>query len=536
MLELLKTTKSFGSLSSPMAIIGEAFGAEEEKQGQPFCGSSGQLQDSVLVSAGWMRQKTYMDNVFTFHPPNNNIDSYIEFHDRKPPTVTQTFLDYQKALGERLSQFDGNIIVAVGATSMYALTGYYNKITKRRGSIYPCTLVPGKKVLITVHPAAVLREYDLIYPYTMDFKRAVIETTYPEIRYPQRGIQIASSFNDAYEYVTNIKDGIVGFDIEVVNREISCLAIAKSPSDVMCIPFYSKGSNAFTLDDEAIIWQAIGILLKDQNVEKVFHNAVFDCTFMFNRYGLITRNIGDTMIGQAIVAPNLPKGLDFITSIYTREPYYKDDGKQYFKLFTDEESFWRYNAKDAACTIECYAPIMRDVKAMGNYDVYKRHVRLVPPLMLMSDHGIKMDETGLQVMSKDAEAELEKLQKQLNEIAGEELNIGSPKQIQTYFYVKKGLKAYVSRKTGSVTADEEALTRIAIKGFKEAEIILKMREIAKANSTYYKIKLVGGRLKCSYNPVGAANTGRLSSGKTIFGDGGNMQNQPRNMKNMMIAD
>lgn len=527
--------KPEGDPRSKIAIIGEAGGREEGATGRPFVGASGQLQDGVLASAGYLRSRVYLDNVVPIQPAGNNITPYIDVSGRNP-TVSAEGKAYIDQLRERLLKIEANIIVAVGATSMFALTGYHDKITKRRGSIYPCTLVPGKKVLVTVHPAAVLREYNLLYPYMHDMKRAVDESAFPQLIYPERSIKTSPTYAEAITYLDEIVSGQIGFDIEVVNNEVSCLAVAKSPSDVMSIAFYKGGQNFFSLDEEALIWQKIALIMIDDRITKVLQNAFFDLSFIFSKYGIIANNIEDTMVAQAIVAPNLPKGLDFITSIYTKEPYYKDEGKKYFKLFTDEDSFWRYNAKDAAVTIEAFPLILNDVVKLGSESTYRRHIRMIPPLIFMSQHGIRMDVDGLRKKSQDAEKQLAELQAELDLLTKDPINIASPKQVQTYFYVTKGAKPYVSRTTGAVTSDDEALTRLAIKGFKEAEIILKMRKLAKAKGTYYDIKLVNGRLKCSYNPVGAADTGRLSSGKTIFDEGGNMQNQPEDMKEMMIAD
>lgn len=527
--------KPEGDPRSKIAIIGEAGGREEGATGRPFVGSSGQLQDGVLASVGWLRSKVYFDNVVPIQPSSNDITPYIDCSGRNPKVSAegQAYIDQ---LRTRLQLVEANVIVAVGATSMFALTGYHDKITKRRGSMYPCTLVPGKKVLVTVNPAAVLREYNLLYPYMHDMRRAVDESGFPELVYPERSIKTCPTYAEAITYLDEIIGGQIGFDIEVVNNEVSCLAVAKSPSDVMSIAFYSKGQNFFANDEEALIWQKIALIMLDSKITKVLQNAFFDLSFLFSKYGIIANNIEDTMVGQAIIAPSLPKGLDFITSVYTKEPYYKDEGKKYFKLFTDEESFWRYNAKDAACTLEAIDPIIRDVQKLGNEAVYRRHIRMINPLIFMSQHGIKMDVEGLQRKSAEAEARLAELQAELNTYTKEPINISSPKQVQTYFYVTKGAKPYVSRTTGSITSDDEALTRLTIKGFEEAGIILEMRKLAKAKGTYYNIKLVDGRLKCSYNPVGAADTGRLSSGKTIFDEGGNMQNQPEDMKEMMLAD
>ncbi len=91
-------------------------------------------------------------------------------------------------------------------------------------------------------------------------------------------------------------------------------------------------------------------------------------------------------------------------------------------------------------------------------------------------------------------------------------------------------------KNGRPTVDEVALTKIAAKGHDEARMILDIRGERKLCGTYLDMNLdPDGRMRCSYNPIGAS-TGRLSSSKTIFGTGGNLQNQPPIMRNFMLID
>ena len=115
-------------------------------------------------------------------------------------------------------------------------------------------------------------------------------------------------------------------------------------------------------------------------------------------------------------------------------------------------------------------------------------------------------------------------------------NPNSVKQLKDYFYIHKGIKPYVSRTTGNPTTDEDALKRLLRKGHKEAELLLEIRGLTKLKSTYLDVTLdEDKRLRCAMNPVGT-KSGRLSSSKTIFGTGTNMQNQPKEMKKFMLAD
>ncbi len=113
--------------------------------------------------------------------------------------------------------------------------------------------------------------------------------------------------------------------------------------------------------------------------------------------------------------------------------------------------------------------------------------------------------------------------------------------MQEYFYEIKRLPPYkktviVDGERRSVTTcDEKALKRIAGQGFREAQMALEVRHLSKMKSTYYVIVLdKDDRLRCSFNPI--TKQGRFSSGKTIFGTGANLQNQPSEMKRRMFPD
>jgi DNA polymerase I-like protein with 3'-5' exonuclease and polymerase domains len=85
-----------------------------------------------------------------------------------------------------------------------------------------------------------------------------------------------------------------------------------------------------TAEQEMQTWLAIAQILEDPRITKIGQNIIFDASFLLRKYGIKTRNVQDTMIQTGILTPDFPKGLDFITSVYTKEPYYKDIGKLAF--------------------------------------------------------------------------------------------------------------------------------------------------------------------------------------------------------------
>lgn len=203
-----------------------------------------------------------------------------------------------------------------------------------------------------------------------------------------------------------------------------------------------------------------------------------------------------------------------------------------------------YNAKDAAATKIIYDGVNQEIKQLNNEDTYKHTLQLFAPLSYMMIRGIKVDHDALQELKKKCEVSIDDYQKKLNTIAKRHLKFNSSQDCSRYFYGEKGIAPYTKKGKGgtsSVTCDDKALQRLA-KGtstrapMEEARIIQRMRQLSKLKGTYLEIIFdKDGRLRCSYNPRGT-RFGRLSSSKTVFATGMNMQNLPPAFQQFLVAD
>lgn len=530
-----------GPLDAKICFVGEAPGSEEERAGRGFVGQSGQLLFKLAAGVGIIRSECYVTNVVKEKPKDNDIGHFITFKmGHAYPTLW--YENYEKDLHDELWNTNCNVYVAVGGVALYALTRM-SAVSKRRGSILEGVLrtkngTRSIKVIPIIHPAAALRQYTLIHTITLDLKRVLEESNYPDIRLPSRAIQVRPTYMDSIAFLHNCKQSpIVAFDIEVMRGEVSCISFAPTPYEVISIPFVAGGGDYFTPDQEVEIWKLIASILEDPNIIKVGQNIVFDTTFLFRKYGIIPRGtLEDTMIGQAIMYPDFPKGLDFICSMHTKEPYYKDEGKKHFKIGGNEVDFWIYNAKDSAVCLEALPKIKGDLEFSNNLKAYEVQCQLVKPLIYIQERGIKIDVLGLKKESERIDAKIKELTHDLHVVTGYELNPGSSQQVQHYFYKIKGEKPYLNRQTGKPTADKNAIKRLARKGYKEAQIIQEISTLSYMKSHFLDVNLdTDNRLRCSFNPVGT-ESGRLSSSETIFDTGTNMQNLPMEFRKYMIPD
>ncbi len=110
-----------GNLDSPIMIIGEAPGIEEDKSSSMFRGEIGELLDKMLLAIEITRKNTYCTYAVNFRPPE----------DRKP--TSQEIKRYSIFLRDHISIIDPKIIVLMGSSAMEAITGISDKISSERG-------------------------------------------------------------------------------------------------------------------------------------------------------------------------------------------------------------------------------------------------------------------------------------------------------------------------------------------------------------------------------------------------------------------
>ena len=137
------TVFAVGAADSDIMFIGEAPGADEDKQGKPFVGASGKLLDLMLQSIGLSRETNcYITNILPWRPPGNRTPNQSEINLCMP------------FVRKHIELFNPKIIVLLGACPLNALMESNYAITKIRGHWFNYGGIP---VLPTYHPAYLLR-------------------------------------------------------------------------------------------------------------------------------------------------------------------------------------------------------------------------------------------------------------------------------------------------------------------------------------------------------------------------------------------
>ena len=169
------------------------------------------------------------------------------------------------------------------------------------------------------------------------------------------------------------------------------------------------------------------------------------------------------------------------------------------------------------------AELEKKLLAQGMYDLYSRiESPLIDVLLNMENGGIKLDKRIVQKLAREINKELLQLTKRIHQLAGEEFNLNSPRQLEAILFEKLKLPAKKRTKTGHST-DVEVLKKL-VKYHKLPQLMLDYRQLSKLKSTYIGPlpKLIDpgtGRLHTTFNQVGTA-TGRISSSNP------NLQNIP----------
>ena len=139
-----------GDPSSPLVLVGEGPGDQEDKSGRPFVGRAGQLLDKALVDAGLSRETVYICNTVKCRAADWSTGK----PQNRPPTEQETALCRQWLLPQ-LSMIAPTVILCVGAPSAKNLIRKYFAITKERGLYNECEYA--KTAIATLHPSYILR-------------------------------------------------------------------------------------------------------------------------------------------------------------------------------------------------------------------------------------------------------------------------------------------------------------------------------------------------------------------------------------------
>jgi len=150
-----------GNIKGGIFIIGEAPGKDEDMQGRPFVGKSGQLLDTILAACGFTRNEhVFISNIVKCRPPDNRV-----------PTPQEALVCMPWLL-KQIEISDPKILIFLGATALKYMAGPEYRITRERGNWINWQ---NRLAMPVYHPAALLRNPSLKRDTWEDFKKIVIK-------------------------------------------------------------------------------------------------------------------------------------------------------------------------------------------------------------------------------------------------------------------------------------------------------------------------------------------------------------------------
>jgi uracil-DNA glycosylase len=320
-----------------IALIGEAWGEQEERERTPFVGPSGYYLNQWLAAVGIRRSDCLVTNVFALRPkPTNDVANLCGkksevSHGFGPLSsgkyVLDRYLGELVRLRDELNSFHPGLIIALGGTAAWACSGD-GRVSQVRGTVFTATRLGNTKTIATYHPAAVLRDWSLRPIILMDLAKAERESHFLEIRRPQRFITIDPSLRDLWDYFPKLSGAkMIAVDIETAGSQVTCIGFAPTINEALHVPFtdprQADGNYWRTTQEELKALDFVRRVLA-LPVPKVFQNGLYDAQFLWRTLGLPTANwTDDTMLLSHALNPELEKGLAFMGSLMTDEPAWK---------------------------------------------------------------------------------------------------------------------------------------------------------------------------------------------------------------------
>jgi uracil-DNA glycosylase family 4 len=504
-------------------LVGEAPGKTENDTGLPFKGRAGTTLNTLLSQAGIIRSQCLIANVARDRPPNNSINHY--FLDKSCKVPTPRMLEYVALLQKEIEDYKPNVVVPLGNTALWALTGRKG-IKHARGSVTTSTLVPGQKILPTYHPQAVGYDWTIATTVVMDLKKALYHSKFPDVPEDKRQLIIDPTKEHFIELCTRLLDEKepVAVDIEAVQAHINRIGFSNSTFWAFTLGILKGIVPLFPEKDELEIWEWIARVVSELPI--IYHNATYDLSVLFLRNGIPTPNLYmDTLVATHILWPELPKSLEYVTSILLDVPAWKH---------LSETAPGEYNALDALNT-KCIAPIMENLlKKRGLWETFQREMSWIEPASMLQLQGLYVDMDKKESLHNEASERLKIVDQKLLEATGKEVNYNSPAQVKNLLYIDLELPAQFKRRKSvnearKVTTDEDALKKLA-RMHEVPQLIIDRRKESKLISSFLDISTSPeSRVHSSYNVTGTGFGGRWSSSKSIilpYGPG-NLQNIPK---------
>lgn len=311
--------------------------------------------------------------------------------------------------------------------------------------------------------------------------------------------------------------------LKYMEARVVGVSFAVAPGEAAYVPFGHDYLGAPTQLSEELVLGKLKPILEDPNCKKIGQNLKYDASVLANHDIQLQGIAFDTMLESYVVNSTANRhDMDTLALAHLGHVniHFEDIAGKGAKQLTFNqiplEQAAPYAAEDADITLRLHQTLWPQVEAMEGVTSLFNNVELplVPVLSKIERNGALIDATILGEQSAEHAEALERIQKEAWEIAGEEFNLASPKQLGAILFEKLGIPVIKKTKTGAPSTAEEVLQELAL-DYPLPALLLEQRGLAKLKSTYTDklptmINPATGRVHTSYHQAVTA-TGRLSS-------------------------
>ncbi|WP_163715203.1 DNA polymerase I [Mangrovibacterium lignilyticum] len=305
--------------------------------------------------------------------------------------------------------------------------------------------------------------------------------------------------------------------LDTSKAELVCLSFAFRKGEAFCVTLPEKREEALKVLEE------FRLIFEDENIRKIGQNIKYDI-LMLKQYGMEVKGpLYDTMIAHYLIQPELRHNLDYLCETYlgyrkveTEELIGKKGKNQKTMRHVPVEKLRDYACEDADLTLQLKLAIDGDLDKTGVRSVFEEiEMPLIPVLADMEVAGVTLNTKALDEYAEVLRKQLIELEAEIKELAGEDFNLSSPKQLGPILFEKLKIDSKAKMtKTKQYSTSEDVLIKLVDKHPIVGKI-LDFRGLKKLLSTYVEalpqlVDAKTGKIHTTYNQTIAA-TGRLSS-------------------------
>lgn len=320
-----------------VAIVGEAPGEAEAHFGKPFVGASGKFLKELLAVSGIEERECLLTNVFLERPEGNDLDNFLVPRDELPkdynlpPLRAGLYVPPERLfeldrLFDELNRPSINLVIALGNTPLWALSGQRPAISKSRGYIFWNERLQ-KKVLPTYHPAAIFRQWKWKTVFETDLALAAKEREFPEIRTKTRVIHYNPTLAEVKTWTEwAVAAPAITIDLETARPNIiTMFGFALSKREAFVIPLCTRKGEAYWSDAELPeVLRCLHAICRSPG-RKICQNALYEIQWLWHVLNTpLLGHVEDTMTMQHALYQEQQKGLEFLGSIHSDVAHWKD--------------------------------------------------------------------------------------------------------------------------------------------------------------------------------------------------------------------